>query len=378
SEALAGEEHDRLERFMRALERDDNLDRAVESLPNTAAMRARGTARQYLTRPELAVLLAYAKLDLNEAILASDLPDDPLLEPELLRHFPSTLQQRFESEIRRHRLRREIVALQVVNSLVNRCGPAFVRSIASRAGAEPAAIARAFTVVRDAWRLREIWGEIEALDGALKAPAQVAMLVATQRFLYRAVTWALRRLPQPIDTIAATDALRDAVATLGDLPASLVGEAESAALGQRAAALEKLGAPPSLARRVAALETLAAAGELMLSARAGNVGLEEATRLYFRLAERLGLAPLGAAADRLPREGQWPAQAARSMQDELGKLQAELLASVLQAGGSVEAWADRRKLALERVDRLRDELAAASSVDLPMLSVALSELRSLI
>ena len=37
------------------------------------------------------MLLAYAKIDLNEQILASDLPDDPLLEGELFRYFPVAL-----------------------------------------------------------------------------------------------------------------------------------------------------------------------------------------------------------------------------------------------------------------------------------------------
>jgi glutamate dehydrogenase len=146
----AAEHHDRLERFMRALERKGRLDRAVEFLPDSAAMRTRATNRQPLTRPELSVLLAYAKIDLNEEILASDLPDDPLLGAELLRYFPTALQQAHEPALRGHRLRREIVTLQVVNSLVNRCGPGFVYNVAQRTGAQGAAIARAFAVARDA------------------------------------------------------------------------------------------------------------------------------------------------------------------------------------------------------------------------------------
>ena len=131
-----------------------------------------------------------------------------------------------------------------MNSLVNRCGPTFVRTVGQRTGAPAAAIARAFAVVRDAWKLRDLWAEIEALDSTLKAEAQIRMLVASQRFLLRTVQWTLRRLPQPIDTLAATEQLGAAVAALGDLPASLIGEAESAALNERAAAFEALGAPP--------------------------------------------------------------------------------------------------------------------------------------
>jgi glutamate dehydrogenase len=387
AEGQAAEEHDRLERFMRALERKGRLDRAVEFLPDSAAMRLRAQNRQPLTRPELSVLLAYAKIDLNEEILASDLPDDPRLEEELLRYFPTALQERYPAALRGHRLRREITALQVVNSLVNRCGPTFVHTVAQRTGASAATIAQAFTVVRDAWKLRDLWVDIEALDPALKATAQIRMLIASQRFVLRGVQWVLRCLPQPLDTMAATAQLGRAVAELGDLQADLVGEAEGAALGERSAALEAMGAPADLARRAAALETLSAAGDLALAAEANGCTIGSAARLYFRLGERLSLALLANAAQKLPREGLWPSQAALAMQDELAALHADLLRSALRAGGgndcdpdtALAAWSEPRKLALERVDRLlKEDLASAGAIDLAMLSVATAELRTLV
>ena len=393
SEAMAGEEHDRLERLMRSLERGTGtgggrLDRAVEFLPDTAAMRARAAAKQYLTRPELCVLLAYAKLDLSDEILESDLPDDPLLEPELLRYFPAALSEQHEPLIEAHRLRREITTLQVVNSLVNRCGPTFVHNVAGRTGAPAASIARAFTVVRDAWKLRDLWADIEALDAALKAEAQTRMLVASQRFVTRAVQWTLRRLPQPLDTMAATEQLGAAVAALGDLPSELVGPLESAALAERTATFEAMGAPADTARRAAALETLAAAGDLMQAAHANGCSIGEATRLYFRLGERLSLATLAAGAQKLPRDGQWPAQAALALQDEIAALHADLLASALRTAdpdgaadpdAMLQRWSAPRKLALDRVDRiLKEDLPAAGALDLAMLAVATAELRRLV
>jgi len=387
AEGQATEEHDRLERFMRALERKGRLDRAVEFLPDSAAMRVRAQNRQPLTRPELSVLLAYAKIDLNEEILASDLPDDPRLEGELLRYFPTALQADHAAALQGHRLRREITALQVVNSLVNRCGPTFVHTVAQRTGASAAAIAQAFTVVRDAWKLRDLWADVEALDPALKAEAQVRMLIASQRFMLRAVQWTLRRLPQPLDTTAATVQLGRAVAELGDLPVDLVGPAEDATLGERSAALEAMGAPADVARRAAALETLAAAGDLALAAEANGCSIGNTARLYFRLGERLSLALLANAAQKLPREGLWPSQAALAMQDELAALHADLLRSALRAGGgndcdpatALDAWSEPRRLALERMDRLMNEdLAAAGAIDLAMLSVATAQLRTLV
>ncbi len=211
------------------------------------------------------------------------------------------------------------------------------------------------------------------------------MLVASQRFLTRAVQWTLRRLAQPLDTMAATEQLGAAVAALGDLAPSLIGAAETAALAERATGFETLGAPAALARSAAALDTLSAAGDLMLAARASGCGIDQAARIYFLLGERLSLAPLATAAQKLPRDGLWPSQAALAMADEIAALQSDLLVSVLRAaeGGianpdtALAKWSGTRTLALERVDRLRDELGAAGQIDLPMLSVATSELRSL-
>jgi glutamate dehydrogenase len=172
------------------------------------------------------------------------------------------------------------------------------------------------------------------------------------------------------------------VSALGDLPSSLIGDAESTALDERAATFEALGAPPDTARRASALETLAAAGDLMLAAKANGCSLEDAARLYFRLGERLSLARLEAAAHKLPRDGQWPSQAAVAMLDELAALHADLLGSALKLKGdtdtALQRWSEGRKLALERVDRLKEELAAAGPIDLAMLSVAASELRALV
>jgi len=125
----------------------------------------------------------------------------------------------------------------------------------------------------------------------------------------------------------------------------------------------------------------------MLAAHAHGCSNEDAARVYFRLGERLALARLCAAAHKLPREGQWPSQAAIAMLDELVALHADLLQSVLRAaarGGAADPdaalarWSEPRKLALERVDRLTEEFGGVGVLDLAMLSVATSELRSLV
>ena len=75
-------------RFLRLLERQGRLDRAVEFLPDDEALKERFATKQGLTRPETAVLMAHAKMWLYDILLASDLPDDPRLINDLVRYFP--------------------------------------------------------------------------------------------------------------------------------------------------------------------------------------------------------------------------------------------------------------------------------------------------
>ena len=67
-------------RFMDLLEQTDRFDRELEGLPERKALTERLALEQGLTKPEVAVLLAYSKMAYYEAIVASDIPDDPFVQ----------------------------------------------------------------------------------------------------------------------------------------------------------------------------------------------------------------------------------------------------------------------------------------------------------
>ncbi|HEX2800461.1 MAG TPA: NAD-glutamate dehydrogenase domain-containing protein, partial [Phenylobacterium sp.] len=89
--------------FMAELELAGRLDRAVEGLPDSAQIAERAAAGRGLTRPELAVLLAYGKLELKRDILAGHAPDDPFFEGLLQGYFPKAM-RKWAEPMRRHRL----------------------------------------------------------------------------------------------------------------------------------------------------------------------------------------------------------------------------------------------------------------------------------
>src|SRR5439155_2680468 len=63
------------QRLMQTLEATGELDRRVEFLPDDKEIAERRRRSQALTRPELSVLLAYAKLSLDRELVESNVPD---------------------------------------------------------------------------------------------------------------------------------------------------------------------------------------------------------------------------------------------------------------------------------------------------------------
>src|SRR6185295_16079654 len=147
AQASAVSDLDSHERFIQRLEAAGKLSRRVEGLPLTGEFAALRASRLGLTRPELAKLVAYAKIDLFDAIVASHAPDDRAFAEPLKRYFPREL-WKFEALMQTHRLHREIVATKLADDLVNRCGPSFADRIKEVSRADAVTIACAFEAAR--------------------------------------------------------------------------------------------------------------------------------------------------------------------------------------------------------------------------------------
>src|SRR5262249_36956509 len=162
---------------IRELERAGRLDRALEFLPDDETLAARAASRRGLSRPELAILLAYSKMSLDHDLLASDVPDQPELAGDLRDYFPPALRERFAAQIAAHPLRREIVATVVTNDLINRAGLTFIHDMRAHTGRAAPEVARAYRIVRSAFDLPALWSAIEALDNVVPAALQTEILL---------------------------------------------------------------------------------------------------------------------------------------------------------------------------------------------------------
>jgi glutamate dehydrogenase len=371
-------------RFMRGLEKVGKLNRALEALPDDETIAERHAQALGLTRPEIAVLLAYAKLVLFEELLKSDLPDDPQLVGDLKLYFPNAVRERFEGAVKRHRLRREIIGTVVTNAMTNRVRPTFAWQMADETARPYSDVARTFIIIRDAFDLRSIWADIEALDNKLSAAVQTEMLIAVARLLERAMRWLLSHGEAILDIAAHVAELRPRIEAIQDhlvqiLPAAMLGSVRV-----RQSELMESGIPESLARRVATLDVMSSAMDIIRISRSESTrGVEEVAKVYFGVGARFSLDRLRSASSSVAAGTPWQKSALSAVVDDLFNYQSALASRVIQEvngtdGDPVEAWlADRRHL-VERVDQTMQELRNATTVDLAMLTVVYRQLRALL
>jgi glutamate dehydrogenase len=377
--ALSLEEHERLARFdrhvrlMRELERTQRLDRAVEMLPDDDTLAARARAKQGLTRPELAVLLAYVKTTLSDDLLDTDFPDDPQLAEDLVAYFPPELAQKFRAGMLAHRLRREIVATVAANDLVNRCGIAFARELGDLTGRGPGEVTRAYMIVRRIYALGPFWDAVNALDNKVPAAVQHEMFLAAGRLVERATAWFLRN--PTLDIAAETKTFGAGVAALADAIAEIVPDSHRAALAERAQALEKHGVPEALARQAAGLDFLVSAVDIVRLAVATGQNVVDLGRRFFAIGSRFRLDALRVAARKVDASSAWQKRATAAVIEDLYAQQAELTAKAAAASDDFEEWIERHTRDLTRLEALEREIEAAPAPDLAMLTVATRALR---
>jgi glutamate dehydrogenase len=372
-------------RMIRDLEQNAGFHRSLEALPDDEEIAERRLREEGLTSPELAVLLAYAKISLNGALIESDLPEDPHLAGELDRYFPHPLPERFPAQMRRHRLRREIITTHVTNDYVDNAGISSAFRLTEETGCAPEHLARAYIVAREAFALRSFWDEVQALDNVADAQTQIAMLLEARRLVERAARWLVRNRAAPLDIASTIEAFAPGVAALAAaLPDALEGSDRETYDGLLESFSQR-GVPAHLAGRAASMPGVLAALDVVEVAGVAARPLELVIAAYFRIGNRFALHWLRDRMTELPRGSRWQGLARAALREDLGDLQRVLTTEVLfetaatsDADGAVEQWVAEHSAAVERCLRLLADVRASRTYDVTTLSVALREARNLL
>ena len=372
------------ERLMAQLEERGALDRRLERLPGTAALRARAAEGGGLSTPEYAVLVAYVKNVLAADLLASPVPDEGWTVQVLRDYFPPLLQERLGTHLDEHPLSREIVSTQVVNDLVNRAGVTFGFRAQEETGASMPDVARAYVVVREVFALDPLWRRVEALDGQVGVAAQNALVMETRRLVDRAARWFLQSRPPGLDVEQETGRYAAPLQELAPRVVELVGAQARARLTALTERLAIDGVPRELAASVAELLDTFSLLDVVEVARSMEQEPAEVAPLYFALEERFAIEALLSRIAGLPRSDRWQAMARASVRYDLYATLASITRAVLtetepgDPADRIPAWEQGRAELLARTRATVDAALSVEPADLATMSVALRALRTLV
>ncbi|MFH8573799.1 NAD-glutamate dehydrogenase, partial [Streptomyces sp. NPDC017993] len=373
------------QRFMRRLVRDGDLDRALEFLPTDRQIRERLTAGRGLSQPETAVLLAYTKITVADALIHTGLPDDPYLQRLLHAYFPSALHDRFAEQVDAHALRREIVTTVLVNDTVNTGGTSFLHRMREETGASLEEVVRAHTAARAIFSLGQVWDDVEALDNIVAADVQTRIRLHSRRLVERGTRWLLNNRPQPLELSETIDFFAERVAGVWTAVPKLLQGSDLEWYETIRTELTDAGVPEQLAVRVSGFSSVFPALDIVAIAdRTGKEPLDVA-EVYYDLGDRLRINQLLDRILELPRNDRWQSMARASIREDLFAAHAALTADVLSVGNGTstpeqrfKAWEEANAAILGRARATLEEIHGSDGFDLANLSVAMRTMRTLL
>ncbi|KGJ95917.1 NAD-glutamate dehydrogenase [Colwellia psychrerythraea] len=381
-EANSQSHFDSFTRLSQYLVNSAGLNRELEYLPDDEELQARNIAQQGLTRPELAVLMAYSKMDVHDALLKeSQLITDSYFEKYLLSAFPAVLAKDYNQAIIDHPLAKQIIATSVANEIFNRGG---IHAVREQTGATIAEIVKAFIIAKEVFALDDIWQQIEALQGSVSAQIQIKMMIEVQRFYRLMAIWFINHVNAQESIATIVQRYTPGLSTLqqlnGDditLPFSPVDESlyqlENEAQGQ--ALVDKIH--QLKVSSVVFCDIVKTAFEL-------DLPVTEILPCYSQVSKLLGLSWLIEQTEKVPAKNHWSRLARFSLLLDLLEIREKLVVNVINSyrdkptDTAVELWSNDKSNELNRINSVLEDLKISGNVHIDKLYFANRQLRTLI
>ena len=383
-EARAPERLEESARLIMNLEKTGLLNRSIEFLPDEAEIEERRQKKLGLTRPEIAVILSYAKIDLYNGLADSSTALEDFLTTDPQRYFPPVLRKRYADLLPDHRLSREILATLIANNIVNRMGPTFVQRVQQDTGADRVTIARSYVVAREICQASEIWRLIESLDNQIPATLQQTMMFEVSRFLRHACYWLIEHYGTNLDIVDAVAHLKPGMGAVYSRIFSIVTGPTKDRQKNAIKDYVATGIPEKLAKRMAGL--LLTRGGLDIADLAVNFKRDpvETGQMYAFMSGDLGVVWINRSVEALHVSGRWQAIARSNLRDEFYRMRRELVTSLYQTRSRkspmelYEAWRLKNEAGVAKLRANLGEMKLRGEVDFAMLSVAAQEFRKLV
>jgi glutamate dehydrogenase len=371
-------------RFMNALQTAGRLNRKLEFLPGDDVLLDRQAHGKGLTRPELAILISYAKAVLKEDLATSDIADDEYIARFIEGAFPQKLCQLYPQVMRKHRLRREIVATQIANDIVNNMGITFVQRLKESTGAKVGDVAKAYIVARDIYKLDDFLKALARFDYQIDPQIQLDLINGMMRRIRRASRWFLRNRRSNLNPGTEVSLFAAGMSEIAiALPNLLQGDS-LLEWQNNCKQLQDAGLPEDLVLAACRPANLYSGLNLVESARISQQPLGRVAKLYFALGNYLSLPWFSNQISDLKVDNFWQAMARETYMNDLEAQLRSLSISLIrfvtddeQIPQVIEEWSKQHEVLIGRWKTMVNELQSVSGTDFAMFSVALRDLLDL-
>jgi glutamate dehydrogenase len=361
------------EHLMQMLEAEGRLNRKIEYLPLTQELEARQKTGAGLTRPELSVLLAYAKLSLYDRLLISSLPDDPYFSNRLKNYFPEALRKNFPRAIAQHRLRREIIATDLSNDVCNGGGSTILSRAIDQTGAPAHDVAAAYAITQDVFNLIPTSHAIDALDGKINGALQLQLYAEVQDVLLDRTVWFLRHGRLSLGLSSVVKQYQEKISQLETQLLKVLPENEVNRFQERKQNLIEKNIPKPLAERISGLPVLIDATDIVLASLATKSPLLSTAKAFYEAGDLFGLAEIYAEAKKLFTKNYFERLALDRAIADLSVANRRLAIQIVEAGG-MEDWKKQKGESWQRARETLRGIASGPDLSVAKLTVAAGQL----
>ena len=364
-----------------SLEKSGRLNRALDKLPEDRQLKSRLKSGEKLTRPEVSVLLSYAKLKLFDALVQEGVEHDADLMDELLCYFPTPLRKKFSPQIAEHPLKAEILATHLANIVGNRMGPVFIEQLQLETRCSSLDAIRAFFISCRVFDLPVLWQQFETIGFDADDLIQCRELIGIQHHINKVCTWLLRNHMGALDISSLVKRYRQGALGVAVLLPEILGAGDREALNGRVEDLASTGIPDELAQTCSGLRYSYHALDILQISEARRCEVKDTARAYFSLEEKLSLPWLREQIRLLPTSDRWQRKAQISLRDQLDRCLGENCSRVLEVTNTqdseksrLELWLQDNDTQVQRWQQTVDDIQVSETCDLAMLSVAIQAL----
>ena len=357
------------------------LNRGSENLPDAEEFADRRRNGRGMERPELAVLVAYAKRWVARSLEASKFIDDPWLERDLHGYFPPAVIERCSHLLGDHPLRRQLLCMASSNSVVNALGPTFVSQVVAERGCEAADVVRAYRIARAVTGAAARWDAIEKLEG-VEPEIQAELMAGVDALVDSATRWYLSWSPEG-DLATVIAAGRGGVERLSEALPELGTEERRTRRQANVDRLTAAGVPAEIATAHALGAELGHAPDMVAVAAATGRDLDDVAKVFFAVGAELRLDWLETQLADLRATSRMQRWALLAVREDSTQARRELAQTALDESPgrspaeAVERFLHTRDAATRRLAAFLRALSREGEPDLAGLTLAVRQLRAL-